>query len=309
MQTFDFPTSYVYKSKIADIQKNQTELQFQSEKRRIHLKANLLCIEITYINKLQYEYKKWLINAQELAQSYKAKFEAGDINILEYNKSQLNLLTAKKESQLLEVDKQLYIAELSAMNGGTPVLLNDTVYPVKILPTDFELWYSKAEELCPEMQWFKQENEICKMKEKLNVSMSLPKFTTGYMSENNPGQKFQGVSVGMSIPLWENKNNVKFAKANITAVLSLETDYKVILRNKLKTLFDKSVVMHKTLKDYGQILTSVNSTDLLAKTLNQGEISLIEYLMELNIYFSSIREYLDSEKEYYITVTEMMSYN
>ncbi|PKP21677.1 MAG: transporter [Bacteroidetes bacterium HGW-Bacteroidetes-21] len=309
LQTFDFPTSYGYKSKIADIQKNQAELKFQTEKREILLKANLLCIDIVYRNKLMVEYKKWLINAQELAQSYKAKFDAGDISILEYNKSKLNLLTAQKEYQMLELEMQSCLAELTAMNGGAPVLLNDTVYSSKTLPADFEIWYSTKEESLPAIQWFKQENEICRMNEKLNASMSLPKFTTGYMSENNPGQKFQGVSLGLSIPLWENKNQVKYARANSASLVSLESDYKMILRNKLKTLFDQSVVIQKTLNEYGQILASLNSTSLLAKALNQGEISLIEYLMELNIYFTSIREYLDTEKEYQQKLTELMSYN
>jgi outer membrane protein TolC len=309
LQTFDFPTSYGYKSKIADIQNGQAELKFQVEKREVLLKANLLCLDMIYRNKLMIEYKKWLINAEELASSYKAKFEAGEISILEYNKSQMNLLSAQKEYQMLELERQSCMAELIAMNGGLPVVLDDTVYPVKILPADFELWYAKAEELSPVIQWFKQENEICKMKEKLNASNSLPKISTGYMSESNPGQKFQGVSLGISIPLWENNNQVKYAKANTTAVLSQESDYKVFLRNKLKTLFDKSVLMQSTLNHYRQTLESVNSTHLLSKALNKGEISFIEYLMELNIYNTGIREYLDTEKEYHRTITDLLYYN
>lgn len=309
LQTFDFPTSYGYKRKIADFKKDQAELRFLAEKKEILLKASLLCIDMVHINKLMIEYKNWLVNAQELAKSYKAKFGAGDISILEYNKSQLNLLAAQKEYQMLELERASSLAELTAMNGGIPVELNDTVYPAKTLPADFETFYSRAEELHPAILWFKQENEICKMNEKLNTSMSLPKFTTGYISESNPGQKFQGVSIGLSIPLWENKNQVKYARANSASMLSFESDYKVTLRNNLKTLFEQSSIIQKSLNDYEQILTSLNSTPLLTKALDKGEISLVEYLLELNIYFSGVKEYLDTEKEYHRKVTELMSFN
>ena len=37
--------------------------------------------------------------------------------------------------------------------------------------------------------------------------MTLPKFSAGYSLERTLGQKYQGISVGISIPLWENKNH------------------------------------------------------------------------------------------------------
>lgn len=47
--------------------------------------------------------------------------------------------------------------------------------------------------------------------------MILPKFSAGYSLERTLGQKYQGISVGISIPLWENKNRVKQAKAGVVA--------------------------------------------------------------------------------------------
>ncbi len=61
----------------------------------------------------------------------------------------------------------------------------------------------------------------------MNRAEALPKFHTGYLSETVIDQKFQGISVGMSIPLWENKNKVQYAKANVLATESIVANYKL----------------------------------------------------------------------------------
>ncbi|KAA6308963.1 hypothetical protein EZS27_039465 [termite gut metagenome] len=47
----------------------------------------------------------------------------------------------------------------------------------------------------------------------MNQAMGLPSFLAGYMSEKVVGEHFQDITLGISIPLWENKNRVKQAKA------------------------------------------------------------------------------------------------
>jgi transcriptional regulator len=49
-------------------------------------------------------------------------------------------------------------------------------------------------------------------------------------------EQFQGVMPGLTIPLWEHKNKLKYAKANVPAIEKTATDKKVQLYNQLKLL-------------------------------------------------------------------------
>jgi len=61
-------------------------------------------------------------------------------------------------------------------------------------------------------------------------------------------------------------------------------DARVQSYNRMKTHYEKAKRLQETLADYTKVLESVNSTHLLKKALDAGEISLIEYMMELSLY-------------------------
>lgn len=307
-QSFDFPTAYSYKSKIANMKNQQLELEYQKQLKNVLFQARCLCIDIINANALKKEYDRRLKHAKNISDSYKARFDKGDVNVIEYNKSQLILLNAQKDSETNENNRKSYITELTAINGGTAITFDDTVFVSKDLPLDFEQWYIEAEKKSPVLAWLKQEIEISQKQQKLFTAMSLPKLSTGYISEKVVGQQFQGLSVGISIPLWENKNTVKFAKANVLAIQALETDYKITFYNKLKILHSKAISLQKTTEGYRTTLRSINNSELLKTAFNKGEISLIDYMMELSFYYSSVNSMFETEKELQKVIAELNIY-
>lgn len=307
-QSFDFPTAYGYKNQISDIKNEQTELEYRKQQKTVLLQARNICIDLIYTNALKSEYGKRLNHAQNIAKSYKLKFDAGDANVLEYNKAQLNLLNLSNKIELIEIDRTALLSELTRLNGGIAIELADSEIQSQIIPADFEQWYTQAEQSNPILNWLKQEIEISKKQVSLNKALSLPKVQAGYMSETVVGQQFRGISVGLSIPLWENKNTVKYAKANTIALEAVAADNKVQLYNQLKTLHSKAISLQNNVTDYHSKLQSFNSSDLLKKALDKGEISLIDYIMELSIYYENVNRMLELDKDMNKAVAELNCY-
>ena len=166
-----------------------------------------------------------------------------------------------------------------------------------MLPADFDQWYAKAEQNNPALLWLKQEIEVKMQQEKLNRALSLPKASAGYMSEKVVGEHFQGVTVGVSIPLWENKNTVKYAQAQTLALQSMEVDSKLQFYNQLKIQFEKAASLQQTALEYRKLIESSNNAVLLKKALDAGEIPLINYLTELTFANSAMDNLLKSEYE------------
>jgi len=296
-QSFDFPTAYGIKKKIANAKNEQSDLEFELQRKTILYKAKTICNELIYLNALHEVLQNRATDAENIANAYATKFKRGEINILEKNKAQFNWLNAQKELEANETERGVLLAELGTLNGGNPIRFTQSSFVPVQLPADFENWYTDYESKNIVLQQAAREIGISEKQIKLSKAMSLPKISGGYMSEAIEGEAFRGVSVGVSIPLWENKNTVKLATAQQQLALQLANDKKIQTYNQLKGQYEKALSLQKTLASYRQALQAVNSSDLLKKALDAGQLSLIEYMMELTLYYETTDKFLSIKNE------------
>lgn len=306
-QSFDFPTAYGYRKKIAGMENVNAELLYKSERLNLLLSAKQICIELSYNNALSKEYKRRLENAERIAETYRIRLDKGDANILESNKAELSLTSARSEWDKVEIERSSLLAELKRMNGGKDISFTPAVYPVKVLPADFEEWYLQAEQKSPVLQYIKGQTDISRQQVKLNQAMNLPKFTAGYMSEKVVGERYQGISLGISIPLWENKNKVKQAKAQVKANESVLEDSKIQFYNRLRNLYLKASGLQQNVIKYKKALASFNNESFLRKALDAGELSLLNYLQELEYYYDVTDKTLEAERDLELVKAELSS--
>ena len=305
MQSFDFPTAYMHRSKIAGLENQHLELQYKSERINLLLQAKQLLIQLAYYNALAQEYDTRLTNARRIATSYQSRFDKGDTNILERNKSQVNLTTVENELNNINIERQALLTQLKALNGGLDLSFNETTILSAPLPLAFDEWFAVAESQNPAMQYLSKQIDIDKEQIKLNRSLGMPKFSAGYASEKIVGEHFRGISVGVSIPLWENKNKVKHAKAQLRSAEAVLQDGKIQFYNHLQQLYAKSQGLQQNAAKYRQTLKSHNNESLLKKSLDLGEISLLTYLLEAEYYYDTVNKALEAERDYQLTLAEL----
>ena len=133
---------------------------------------------------------------------------------------------------------------------------------------------------------------------RIEVERILPKFSAGYSLERTLGQKYQGISVGISIPLWENKNRVKQAKAGVVAAQAREQDSKQQFYDRLRNLYMRASGLQQTAIAYRESLKALNNTALLMKALDVGEISLLNYIVEIGLYYDTVNQTLAAERDF-----------
>jgi outer membrane protein TolC len=306
-QTFDFPTTYYYKKKISDAQNRQVDLQYLIERKNILLEAQFTFIRLNYQTALSSEWEERLNQALRMVSAYQRKLDAGDASALDLNKAKINLLNVQKEYDSSVVEKELLEAELIRLNGGLPLDFPPDFPPV-LLPADFEQWYREQADKNHFLQYLRQETALSRETERLQRSLNLPKFSAGYMSEKVLTEQFQGITLGVSIPLWENKNTVKRIKARTQARQETESDARLRHYNETKALYKKALQLQKMAGDYKRNELPDNTTSLLKKALEAGEISLIDYLFEWGVYFEWASNRLEIERDLRLTSTELMQW-
>jgi outer membrane protein TolC len=306
-QRFDFPTTYYYKKKVSDAQNQQVDLRYRIERKSILLEAQQIYSRWIYQNVLFREWEERLNHADRIAGAYQTRFDTGDASALDLNKVKLNFLNAQKEYDAVLMEREYLLSELVRMNGGNPLDEPPTEFPQVLLPGDFEQWYRAQEEKNFLLQYLEREAGISRMEEKLQRSLNLPKLSAGYMSEKVLTEQFQGIVIGVSIPLWENKNTVKRIKARTQAKRETEMDAKMRYRNESEALYRKAVHLQKMANDYRQN-KQTDMAALLQKALDAGEISLIDYLLELGVYYEWTNNRLETERELQLTFVELMQW-
>ncbi len=307
-QSFDFPTAYKYRNEISQIKNDQVELDYEKQKKDLLLQARTVCNELVYLNALHFELQERKTMADSILTAYQKKFDVGETNVLEYNKARLSSLMAEKKLKSVDIQRSALLTELTGLNGGKSIEFEIKKFPMHNIPENFEKWYTVAEQQNPLLSWLKKEIEASTNREKLTKAMQLPKLNTGYMSEKTEEEHFQGVTVGITIPLWENKNRIKQARAQTEALKTIAADNKLQFYNRLKTAHQKFIDLQKNATDYKSQMQELDNTEMLQKALNAGQISLIDYIMELSVYYESIDKILEMEKELNDAFAELNQY-
>lgn len=304
-QSFDFPSAYAYKGKIAKLESANAELKYKSERVQLLLSAKQLCIELIYFNALSKEYEVRLQHAETISQSYRKKLESGEANSIENNKAQMNLITVRNEKVRIDVERENILSELKRLNGGKEVSFETSDFHLSSLPANFEDWYLGAEVKSPVLQYVRGQVEINEKRVKLNRALGLPKFSAGYMSEKLAGEHFQGVTVGVSVPLWANKNRIKQSKAAAQTARTVAEDTRMQFYNRLQNLFLKASGLQQSATTYRSSLDSFNNAVLLKKALDMGEISLLDYLLEMQYYYDAVENALAAEKDFELALADL----
>lgn len=304
-QSFDFPSAYAYKGKIAKLESVNAELKYKSERVQLLLSAKQLCIELIYFNALSKEYEIRLQHAEAISQSYRKKLENGETNSIENNKAQMNLITVRNEKVRIDVERENILSELKRLNGGKKISFETSYFHLSPLPANFEDWYSGAEVKSPVLQYVRAQVEINEKRIKLNRALGLPKFSAGYMSEKLAGEHFQGVTVGVSVPLWANKNRIKQSKAAAQTARTVAEDTRMQFYNRLQNLFLKVSGLQQSVTTYRSSLDSFNNAVLLKKALDMGEISLLDYLLEMQYYYDAVENALAAEKDFELALADL----
>ena len=308
-QSLDFPTTYSNKNKLANLKANTIGFQSAAYRQQLLLNAKQTCIEIIYLRKQKSLLDERLANAETMFALYKKRFESGDANQLELNKIQLELLNAQNQSRLNKAALTAAEEQLRNFNGGNPITFDATDYPAGEELINFDQLQAAFMDADPNLKSLTGNQEIANREVKLSRSLTLPKFDVGYKrNAASDHVASNGFMVGVSIPLFENKNTVKKTKAQAEfATASLE-DNRLNLKTNLQQLYQQAEALQISRADYAKVLEQQRNIELLNKALNAGQLSVIDYFTELSTIYDSHQSYLDVEKEYHSILAQLYQY-
>lgn len=306
-QTFSFPTTYINQNKLAKTKSNAVLNSYQKTEIEILNQAKYAWNRAIYLNKNYQILEKRKNDAELLYNNYLKKQENGDATQLEVNKAHLFFLSLQNSFRKIKSEKEQNHEVIKLLNGGVHFEINDTVYSNIRLAS----WKNIKSDLLsnhPALQKSEINKTLSQQALKLEKSKWLPELSIGYENETILNDTYSGIKGGIAIPLWKEKNNLKIAKASIAlSAEEFETE-----RSNIETEYFKRFLYSETLQknyiSFNEKLRKMNNVRLLQKSLELGQISAIEYFIELDYFYGIYDELLVLELEFNLSRVSLFDY-
>ena len=322
-QSIDLPTVLGYRSRAAQGRNHLIDEEYRLVRMDILLDAQLTCIDLAYYNALASELDRRLAHARRVAEAERCRLACGDTDALSYNNVLLSLAALEAERARVTTEQHLLACHLTALNGGKEMeelkidsaapreeyglhLEDNFQFPVFNSQLSFDSWYAEALEHSPAIALARVEREAAGTHLTLAKAEHLPTFTATYITERHTiGDRSQGIAVGMSLPLWANKRRVSTARASLEAAQAREADTHLQLRIQLQAGYERVKGLHHTATLYRRALAEANNTELLARAMDEGHISVLEYLQGVELYYDYLDRSLNAERDYQRALAEL----
>lgn len=296
-QPIDLPTMFGTKSRVAKSKDALADNEYLAQRQNILLEAKMGYLDAVYYNALVNELQRRCDQAKAMLDMQKKQLEVGDINIIEYNNICLTLSNATTSLTQAKAERDAVLAQLKQLNGGIDINVSDSVYAPISLPENFDEWFNQVCSSAPAVAITRDGITFGQRQLSLARQGWLPKLSVGYMSEKTMGEQYQGVTIGVNLPLWGAGKKVKQAKAEAAAAEAMHKATIENLKSELASDYALTKGLVKAATDIRAALSESDNTANMQKACKAGEMSTLEYLISLTAYYDAVEKMLSSERE------------
>ena len=126
-------------------------------------------------------------------------------------------------------------------------------------------------------------------------------MSLGYIHNVEIGEHFNGLKVGVTLPVFSTRKLKQAAQAKALAATYEADEYAVSRHAELMSQYAVAVKLRKSLENYNEIFYADGSDNYLAllkKSYDGGQMTLIYYLYEVNYYIEVRMAYLSLLNDY-----------
>lgn len=304
-QSFDMATLTGAKRSWARSRNALTQSRYHARAVEIVVEARQACIDVIYYNATERLLETKRQNLETMSRLVQKETEYGRRDALALRAAQLELAGIEGELRQSEAERRGALATLERLCGGHSVTLNDTIFPPVAIPQRFEELWSTVLANHPTLAAMSAEVREAEQSVKVARQNRLPRLTVGFMGEYLAGERYQGPTIGLSLPLFSGGRRAKQAIAEQAAAESRRADAEEQVRGFLKEKYERAKALKALAAYYDQALSEADGVELLGRALHSGRIAMADYLVGHRSLFEVRQKRLDTMRELHQTLTEL----
>lgn len=310
-QSFDWPGVYAARREAARTARTASQYLVESTLLDLRQEVSTLLIDIIH-NAQLIEMQSDLVDRMNRMEAYyKKAADAGSETRLDYNKTVLERIAVHRELHSLEAQRETLLASLQALNGGKDVTdmakRLGSLYP--IMPAADNISAELIKERDPQYAAALASFEAAKSMVKVEKRSRIPGFSIGYEHEGEGDESFNGFSIGLTLPVWGRKHQIKAGTLEAEAALM---DAEMALARRLAEMEGdrrQLQALRTILDEYEPVVNDKTNHELLHKALAAGQINFLTFIQEANYFIAARRDYIDTLYEYNLILTRLNRYN
>lgn len=307
-QSFEFPTVYSARGSLIDQQSAQLEIDYQAKRQDILSQAKNHCLDLIYLNKrLDTEILR-VEQAKQVFDQVQELYEKEQVGILELNKAKVTWMQEQFKIQQIESDVKNTLLQLVNLNGGSELSFSQGEYSASLILEEKDSVWQEKQVQDPVLTQLKQQETIAQQSLSLAKNKSLPNLTAGYNSQGVAGERFSGIYAGVTIPLWSNRNKVKAAQSQLDFQQTFTSSRTLQAYASFEKEYNDYQITFSKFQEYEATLSGLNSDELLLQAYQLGELSFLEYYMELQFYRQAYDAMLDMQYQLYISQNQLLKH-
>lgn len=299
IQSFDFPTQYVTRHRAISLRNEVVDRQYEAARREVLLQAKQLCLQMIYLNRQRTLLDQRLTNAEAMEKHAATRMETGDANILEMNKIKMERMNVNAEKAKNEAEYRTALQQLLALNGNQPLEFDGTEYPQR---TEGGVDYNALHDLALTGDAGLEATAIQTQAAQKQVSVDrqgwLPKLSVGFRRNTTAVDADNGLYVGASVPIFQNRKKVAAAKARAVEARLTQQSEKEKAEAQFQALYNEMQQLRAALDVYDLPLM-FHTLDVLKTAFGEGELSVIEYFTEMECIYQNLMAHGEVEYRYH----------
>ena len=283
----------VYSARRKEAEKKMSVAESQISAQRAEKLAEIKDLLLDYIR-----CRQKILLLEELSQNndtiYRLAEEAargGEMTVLDLNKVKLEYANIRVVKATLLDEEAEVVGNISRIYGKECLDLLQNLecrFPELVMPTEEEI--AMIKEKAPAVKAAMEEAETARLGRKVTKMEALPSLSVGYKHAFEDGTHFNGLILGVSVPIFSSRGKQKAAKADI-----LDAEFKAeAASNEIETEAAASLkrlkLIAEQIKEIEPIVESADYNSTLLKAYKGGVITLIEYISERNFFTSAAIE-------------------
>lgn len=304
VQQFDFPTLYHQRNMISKKGINKAKIQYDANLRALLLEVGDLYQQFVYGNQLVNLMTKRNANMVKLSNATKSAFDKGQITAIENKK--ISLLLKSSMADLNDAKNVLNQSNARLLQMG--IVLDSSASFERF---NFNGSKDQFVDLIminePLVEMLRTDSLVAKHELSLARQEWIPKFNIGYKASFGKDRIGHGIMAGISLPLWQNRNNVKHSKAKINAQSVAMENMIGLVKVELETLYDNYIVARRNAQMWNDAGLD-NYEALLYKSVQSGTVNAMEYLLDLSDWQLAQLQMIEDSYKYALYGSRMAVY-
>lgn len=274
-QQLDFPTVYAQRAKLSKLGIKRAEVDLRQSHIVLMSQISEQYISLIHYNRLV----KVLTERSQRLKSYVEYMEqlVASSEVTKIDLVGAATLSAEMKSELVLAISQRNQCRRQLAEWGFRDSLSIT-YP-SFMPISRSQFIETAQFSSTELEAVRVDSMIAQRSLKLSRNEWIPKFKIGYRLDVDDVQSLGAVAAGFSIPLWQNRGNIKHSKAMIASAQAQKAATQARMVTQFDNLYTRYEAMDKAMTAYP--LSDMEYLELLKKSLQGGVITSTDFLLSV----------------------------